>query len=182
MGRHYVPVTGGDNGEFFAMLDVTDPSRITAGRGGLPKFDVLAGPTDVKTIEIKGIPYALVTASDDDGLQIINMSDPSSPIPVAGVTDGDRFILDGAYKIAAAEIGDRYYALVTAGGHFQEIGGNLQIIGGGLQIIDITNPANPSPTASVTQHHGRIWRDGRFRLHRRGRDRRAPLRAGGRQE
>ena len=137
--------------KFFTMLDITDPSGITAGRGGgLPKFDVLDAPTDVTTIEIKGIPYALVTASDDDGLQIINMSDPSSPIPVAGVTDGNRFILDGAYKIAAAEIGDRYYALVTAGGHFQIIGGTFQIIGGGLQIIDITNPANPSPTASVT--------------------------------
>ena len=129
------------DGRFFTMLDVTDPSRITAGRGDPPKFDVLDYPTDVTTIEIRGIPYALVTARDDDGLQIINMSDPSSPIPVKGVTVGPKFeTLDFARHVDAAKIGDGYYALVTS------------ISNSGIQIINITDPANPSPTASVTRN------------------------------
>ena len=45
------------------------------------------------------------------------MSDPSSPIPVAGVTDGRGGFntLDVTLRVAAAKIGDGYYALVTAG-------------------------------------------------------------------
>ena len=63
LGRHYVPAITDDDGKFFVMLDVTDPSGITTGRGGdPPKFDVLGEPTDVTTIEIKGIPYALVAS------------------------------------------------------------------------------------------------------------------------
>ena len=140
LGRHYVPAISHD-GEFFTMLDVTDPSRITAGRSDPPKFDVLDYPADVTTIKIREIPYALVTARDDDGLQIINMSDPSSPIPVKGVTVGPKFeTLDSARHVDAAKIGDGYYALVTS------------LRNSGIQIINITDPANPSPTASVTRN------------------------------
>ena len=45
LGRHYVPATAAidNDGDFFAMLDITDPAQITEGRGGgdPPKFDVL---------------------------------------------------------------------------------------------------------------------------------------------
>ena len=141
LGRHYVPAIG-DRGGFFTMLDITDPTQITEGRGGdPPTFDVLDYPTDVTTIKIRDIPYALVTARDDDGLQIINMSDPSSPIPVKGVRDGPKFkTLNSAWHVDAAKIGDGYYALVTS------------LRDSGIQIINITDPANPSPTASVTRN------------------------------
>ena len=144
LGRHYVPATSAINNDedFFAMLDVTDPSGITAGRGGgLPKFDTILGARDATTIEINGIPYALVAISNDNGFQIIDMSDPSSPIPVASVTDGHGGFNTLGYSIFvdAAKIGDRYYALVISQDDR------------GIQIIDITNPKRPSPAASVTR-------------------------------
>ena len=44
LGRHYVPATAAidNDGDFFVMLDVTDPSRIAEGRGGdPPTFDTI---------------------------------------------------------------------------------------------------------------------------------------------
>ena len=137
--RHYVPALS-KNKDFFTMLDVTDPSQITEGRGdGSPKFDEILGAFGVATIKIDGVPYALVTASIDDGFQVIDMSDPSYPLPVASVTDGeDGFeTLDSASFVAAVMIGDEYYAMVTAQRDK------------GIQIINITDPASPSPTASI---------------------------------
>ena len=139
-GRHYVPVTSVVPG-FFAMLDITDPANPAFGRaGGPPVFDELDDPTDIDVIEIDGIPYALVSAYGDDGVQIINMSDPSYPVPAAGLTDGEGGFeeLEGSNSIAAAKIGERYYALVVA---YDDRG---------IQIIDITDPANPSPEVAIT--------------------------------
>ena len=55
----------------------------------LPVFDELEDPIEADVIEIGGIHYALVAATLDDGVQIINMSDPSHPVPAAGLTDGE---------------------------------------------------------------------------------------------
>ena len=139
-GRHYVPVTEFEH-EWFAMLDITDPANPAFGRaGGLPTFDELDNPNDIDVIEIGGIHYALVAAIKDDGVQIINMSDPSYPVPVAGLTDGEGGfdVLGFSSSIAAAKIGEGYYALVAA------------TEDNGIQIIDITDPANPSPKSAVT--------------------------------
>ena len=139
-GRHYVPVTTIQTG-WFSMLDITDPANPAFGRaGGLPTFDELDNPNDIDVIEIGGIPYALVASYNDDGVQIINMSDPSYPVPAAGLTDGEGGFdtLDSSISIAAAKIGEGYYALVAA------------TEDNGIQIIDITDPANPSPKSAVT--------------------------------
>ena len=139
-GRHYVPVTELNNA-WFSMLDITDPANPAFGRaGGLPVFDELEDPIEADVIEIGGIHYALVAATLDDGVQIINMSDPSHPVPAAGLTDGEGGFeeLEGSRSIAATKIGEGYYALVAA---YDDRG---------IQIIDITDPANPSPEAAIT--------------------------------
>ena len=139
-GRSYVPVT--ETGDaWFSMLDITDPTNPAFGRSdGPPTFDELDNPNDIDVIEIGGIHYALVAAIKDDGVQIINMSDPSYPVPVAGLTDGEGGfdVLGFSSSIAAAKIGEGYYALVAA------------TEDNGIQIIDITDPANPSPKSAVT--------------------------------
>ena len=139
-GRHYVPVTTTQTG-WFSMLDITDPANPAFGRaGGLPVFDELEEPFEMDVIEIGGIHYALVAALRDDGVQIINMSDPSYPVPAAGLTDGQGGFetLGEPSSIAATKIGEGYYALVAASEDR------------GIQIIDITDPANPSPEAAIT--------------------------------
>ena len=51
-------------------------------------FDELDGAATVTTVVINGDTYALVTARDDDGLQIVDISTPASPKAVASITDG----------------------------------------------------------------------------------------------
>ena len=74
------------------------------------------------------------------------MSDPSYPVPAAGLTDGEGGFdtLDGPTSIAATKIGEGYYALVVTREDK------------GIQIIDITDPANPSPEICDNQRHRRL--------------------------
>ncbi len=139
--RHYVPV-GDKDSDTFKLLDITDPSMPAFGRNdGVPKFDEILRAYGVATIKIGGTPYAVVAAFNDDGVQIIDMSDPSYPVPVASIADGrdDFETLHGAFHVDTAKIGDGYYALVTANDDDD-----------GIQIINITDPARPSPAASIT--------------------------------
>ena len=109
-------------------------SSITNGNG----FTELQGARGITTIEIGSVTYALVASQQDDGVQIINISNPASPTPVSAITDGSIYReLDQALGITTVEIGSATYALVTA------IGDD------GIQIINITDPSNPRPTASI---------------------------------
>ena len=56
-----------------------------------PGYATLKNATDVTAITIDGSTYALVTAYADNGVQIIDISDPSSPKPVSSVIDGSEF-------------------------------------------------------------------------------------------
>ena len=83
--------------------------------------------------------YALVAAFDDNGIQIINITNPAIPSPVANITDGDDYpILNGSRAITTVTLDSFTYAIVTA---FND---------NGIQIINITNPASPSPAANIT--------------------------------
>ena len=80
-----------------------------------------------------------MAATDENGVQIIDITDPSSPSPVANVTDGATYTeLYGAQSVATTQINSRHYALVAAWGD------------DGVQMIDITDPSSPSPVASAT--------------------------------
>ena len=136
------------------IIDITDPANPvpTASFGdgdrvdGVSKaFDELKGVNGITTATIGTNTYALVAAYDDDGVQIINITDPANPVPAASFDNGTTVAgktfdkLDGASAIATATIGPGTYALVAA------------VHGNGVQIIDITDPANPVPAASVGQ-------------------------------
>ena len=123
------------------IIDITDPAspspvaHVTDG-ADYPKLD---GARGIATHTIGNSHYALVAAFTDDGVQIIDITDPASPSPVAHVTDGaDYPKLDGASSITTHTIGESHYALVASS------------IDDGVQIIDITDPASPSPVAHVT--------------------------------
>ena len=145
-GRTYALVTTtSSNG--VQIIDITDPSMPTAtasvtnGTGG---FDKLGGARYVTTAVIDGRTYALVASQTDNGVQIIDITDPASPSATASITNGTGGFdeLGGAYSVATAVIDGRTYALVASG------------TDDGVQIIDITDPASPSATASVTDGQG----------------------------
>ena len=80
--------------------------------------------------------YALVASIVDDGVQIIDITDPASPSAVADINKGSIYSeLDDANSITTTTIQvngrDRHYALVTSRDT------------NGIQMIDITDPAHP---------------------------------------
>ena len=138
--RHYALVAAfGDDG--VQIMDITNPSSPTAVAAieDGATYPTLGGAQSVATTQIGSKHYALVAASNEDGVQIINITNPSSPTAVAAIKDGATYpTLGGAYSISTTQIGSKHYALVAA------------LFDSGVQIIDITDPASPSPVASVT--------------------------------
>ena len=141
-GKHYALVAArADDG--VQIIDITTPAipspvaSVTDGVGG---YDKLSGAAGIATHTIGGKHYALVSAGGDNGVQVIDITDPSSPYAVASVDDRTRGYseLDGAWGIATHTIGGRHYALVASQAD------------DGVQIIDITDPSSPSPVTSAT--------------------------------
>ena len=137
---HYALVAGkSDDG--VQIIDITDPASPapTAALRQSQTYPALRLPISVTTVQIGDSHYALTTSSRVSAIQIIDITDPARPSPVAALTDGQAYPeLEGAYSITTTRIGDSHYALVAADGD------------DGVQIIDITDPARPSPVAALT--------------------------------
>ena len=110
-------------------------SAVTDGSGG---YTELNGGFSVATATIDSSTYALVASVNDNGVQIINITKPGSPIAASAVTDGSNYpVLGGAISITTTTIGSSTYALVTS------------YTDNGVQIIDITDPYSPTPGSNV---------------------------------
>ena len=123
------------------IIDITNASSPTAAAAvsNGSNFPELDGAWGITTATVDGTPYALVASNDDDGVQIINISDPVLPTPTADVKDGQNaFTLDHPVAVTTALIGSSTYALVTA---YDD---------DAVQIINITDPESPTITAAVT--------------------------------
>ena len=149
--RHYALVaSSSDNG--VQIINITDPSRPSAVVGITDcdigcidtDYPVLKNAVSVTTTTIDTSHYALVASNSlsDNGVQIINITDPSRPSAVVGITNYTA--IQGASSVTTTTIQvngtDRHYALVAS------------ITGKGVQIIDITNPLGPTAVASVTDN------------------------------
>ena len=130
-----------DNG--VQIIDITNPyqpTNVSAIIDGTGNFTRLALAASITTITIDSSTYALVASEGDDGVQIINITNPYEPIAASSVKDGSGGYtrLDGAVYVTTEIINSRIYALVAAKNDDS------------IQFIDITNPYNPTkgPTAS----------------------------------
>ena len=135
-GSTYAAVAAfGDDG--VQILNITDPSDVTAA-GSITDTAALEldGAGDIAIFESGGSTYAAVTAYSDDGVQILNVTDPSDVTAAGSITDDGALELDGAGDIAIFESGGSTYAAVTA------------YLDDGVQILRLTNPtpaANSPP-------------------------------------
>ena len=109
------------------MASLTDDSTVA-----------LDGAYDVDTFAAGSDIYAVVASASDDGLQIINLTRPADPTPVASLTDDSTVALDGAVAVDTIRIGSGIYAVSVSPND------------NGLQIINLTDPADPTPVASLT--------------------------------
>ena len=127
-GRTYAAVAAySDNG--VQILDVTNPPAITAA-GSITNSDSLElkGARGITTFESGGRTYAAVTANLDDGVQILDVTDPYDITAAGSIEDGGSLELFGAHGITTFESGGRTYAAVTAD------------LDNGVQILDVTDP------------------------------------------
>ena len=113
-GRTYAAVAAyTDDG--LQVLDVTDPSAITAADSiGDTRALELSGASGVAVFESGGRTYAAVAAYTDDGLQVLDVTDPHDIAAAGSITDDDFLELDGASGVAVFESGGRTYAAVAA--------------------------------------------------------------------
>ena len=138
LGTHtYAAVSSTSTNRFFSILNITNPSDITLedkigdDEGGADlKLDVVL---DIAIFNSSGNTYAAVVARDDDGVQILNVTNPSNITPAGSIDDADGadLELDGAHGITTFESGDRTYAAVAA------------TADDGVQILDITDSFGP---------------------------------------
>ena len=146
-GNHQITVAASDgfggmaSQSFAVQVDQAPPgirfapvSSAADGRGG---FEELDGAFGVDTIDISGRAYAVVASQDDSGIQIIDLTDPSTPRPVSYLSDDAAMALGSATSVAAAQISGRAYAVVASW------------IDDGVQIVDITDPSFPVPVSSI---------------------------------
>ena len=141
-GRTYAAVTAyvDDGVQIMNLTNPASPATISSVTDGAGGFDELDAAWGVDTFTIAGRTYAVVAAYTDDGVQIINLTDPASPAAVSSVTDGAGGFdeLDGVAGVDTFTIAGRTYAVVAAQ------------TDDGIQVIDLTNPASPAAVSSVT--------------------------------
>ena len=121
------------------ILNVTDPYDITAAGSitgtGTP---ALEGARGITTFESGGSTYAAVAAYAEDGVQILNVTDPYNITAAGSITGTGTPALNGAYDIATFESGGSTYAAVTAW------------FDSGVQILNVTDPYNITAADSIT--------------------------------
>ena len=134
-----VAASGDDNG--VQILDVTDPYSVAAA-GSIADTDALElkSPRGIAIFESGNSTYAAVAASggDDDGVQILNITDPYSVTAAGSIANIRDLELDGARSIAIFESGNSTYAAVAA------------TFDNAVQILNITDPYSVAAAGSVT--------------------------------
>ena len=137
-GNVYALLASRDDGRVM-VVDVTAPEApvlvadMRDSRGG---FYALDEPTDVDAFALSTHTYALVS-SFGGSVQVVNLTSPEAPAPVASMRGGQsgwlpHHVYGGAEVFA---VRDKTYAL-TYGYE-------------GARIVDVTDPAAPTPVASV---------------------------------
>ena len=137
--RTYAAVTALWDDDGVQILDVTNPSDITAaGSIGDTRTLELSGASDVATFTSGGRTYAAVAAYWDDGVQILDITNPSAVTAAGSIGDTAALELDGAHGITTFTSGGRAYAAVAA--YWDD----------GVQILDVTDPSAITAAGSIT--------------------------------
>ena len=120
------------------IISLANPARPTAvGSINDTASYELFGAYDLTTFKSGGTPYVAVTSYIDDGVQIINITDPANPVAAGSISDTASLELDASFDIAIFNSGTATYAAVAS------------YLDDGVQIINITDPDNPVAAGSI---------------------------------
>ncbi len=149
-GSTYAAVTSNEDG--LQIIDISRPHLPNAvGRIGDNGDRLLEDTRGVDTFEKGGRTYAVVASWLDDGIQIVDVTDPASPTAKGNLRDTDGLlILNGAHGVDVFELGEYVFAAVAT------------FSNDGIQIVDVTDPDRPAPAASLgdTGGSGELLLDG----------------------
>ena len=125
------------------IIDLSNPKKITAvssATDGENGFDELHGAGKVEIFTVDGTLYAIVTSFYDNGVQIIDLSNPKKITAVSSATEGENGFteLEGASDVEIFTVDGTLYAIVAS------------LNDHGVQIIDLSDPKNITPVDSAT--------------------------------
>ncbi|MCY4492220.1 MAG: hypothetical protein OXC46_12280, partial [Thaumarchaeota archaeon] len=147
-GNTYVAVAGSEESGV-QIINVTDPANITAVTS---ITDTVArefeGASGITSFVINGNTYVGVTGYNDDGVQIIDVTDLSKISYPDLVNNTSSLELDGAQGITSFVIETKTYVGVT---------GNED---DGVQILDVSDPGELTATDSIDDMDGTLELDG----------------------
>ena len=111
---------------------------------GVDNFTRLEGALAVATFSVDASTFAIVASPGSDGFQVMDVSDPSRPLPVGSATDGAAgfTMLKRAQSVATFTIDDSTFAIVGSGAE------------NGVQFVDVSDPWNRSPVPVSTATDG----------------------------
>ena len=146
-GRTYAIASG--FGDAFQIINITNPAapeELSSIRGGLVIQPFGRNSAEMETFAVSGHTYALLLGSGDDALQIINITEPTTPKRVATIRNGqDGFNnLSHPQDMKALTISGETYALV-ADGHY-----------GTIHVLNITDPTTPLLVTGIWDGTGGI--------------------------
>ena len=120
------------------ILNLTDPLDPRSVSEVVNSIDLQLGfPNGVAIFENGSRTYGAVTLEGDDGVQILNLTDPANPRALGVIFDNDTYTLDKPYAAAIFQNSSHTFAAVT---------GEKK---NGVQILDLTDPSNPRAVASI---------------------------------
>ena len=147
-------VVGGQSDDGIEIIDISDPtapasvgrftdndsSCSTDGDGGCE----LNNPTGLEIFSIDDTTYVVIAAQSDSGIQILDITTPTSPTHVGELQDTSDTLLNNPRDVHVFSIGTSTYVLASDCG-----GGGCT--GGGVQVIDITTPTSPTAVGNLAE-------------------------------
>lgn len=130
------------------IVDITNPTLplpVSVMYDEYDDVEELDGPFDVEVLRSGDKVYALATGHYDDGIQVIDITDPALPKAVYYMNNDtdEGTALHGVRGLDIAEIAGRHYAVVASSDD------------DAIQIIDLVNPAFPIPVKAV--YHDELY-------------------------
>ena len=125
------------------IIDVTHPTLpfpVSTARHGT-EYPALLQPHDVTAIKVENSTYALLSAINDDSIQIIDITNPESPQPASHISQGTEYThLDRPQTLKAVQIDGAAYALIAARDS------------DGIQIIKLEHEKTTQSSFSITSN------------------------------
>ena len=152
-------VVGGQVDDGIEIIDISDPTapasvgRFTDnnsscssdGDGGCE----LDNPTGLEIFSIDSTTYVVVASQEDNGIQILDITTPTSPTHVSELEDdGTNTLLNDPRDVHVFSIDTSTYVLVS---DCDDALGDSGCGGGGVQIIDITTPTSPTAVGKLAE-------------------------------